>query len=316
MQYPATEFSSMYHRLPVRDSYYFDIHRRVTAHKTTEAWEQIPHAAVTLDLDVTALLALKSRLRTDPAYAGARMTFNIFMLKLIALGLRASPRMTALLGYNRKAVIGKLTIPEDVNICMPLALDNGEMITPVITRADKRSLRELADEVASIRRRVSNTDPRMLLLEAGRQDTYRQLRRGNLGFVRRLLAAYFGPGKLDIPSRREIRDYRATPEAERLTPADLTSGTVIVSNIGNAVPGMPMEVTMLEVIRPQTTAIAVNPVRRAPVVVNDETGERVEIRDICPLTLAIDHRAIDFSHMRGFIETVHTLCREPDRLLA
>jgi pyruvate/2-oxoglutarate dehydrogenase complex dihydrolipoamide acyltransferase (E2) component len=306
----------MYHRLPVRDSIYFDIHRRVTAHKTTESWEQIPHAALTLDLDVTALLTLKDRLRDDPRFAGARVTFNVIILKLIALALRESPRMTALLGYNRKAVLGKLTTPEDVNICMPFQLAHGEMITPVVTRADKRTLRELADEMAELRRRIANTDPRLLLLEAGQLDTYRQVRRGRFGFMRRLMAAYFGAGKLDIPSRREIRAYKAIAEKDRLTPADLTSGTVVVSNFGNSVRGMSLQATLLNVIRPQTTAIAVNPVRRAPVVVEDEHGERLEIRDICPLTVAIDHRAIDFAHVQGFIEAAHALSLEPEPLLA
>lgn len=306
----------MYHRLPVRTSTYFDIHRRVTAHKTTESWEQIPHAALTLDLDVTALVLLKNRLREDPRFDGTRVTFNVIMMKLIAIALKESPRMTALLGYNRNAVIGKLTVPEDVNICMPFQLAHGEMITPVVTRADKRDLRDLALEMARLRRRIDNTDPRMLLLEAGQLDTYRQMRRGRFGFLRRLLAAYFGPGKLDIPSRREIRDYRAIPEEDRLTPADLTSGTVVVSNFGNLVPGMALQATLLDVIRPQTTAIAVNPVRRAPIVVEDAHGEHVEIRDVCPLTVAIDHRAIDFAHVRGFIETARALSLEPAPLLA
>ena len=306
----------MYHRLPVQESTYFDIHRRVTAHKTTESWEQIPHASVILDLDVSSLLTFKSQLREDPAFTGCRVTFNLLMLKLIALALRASPRMTALVGYNRKAVIGKLTIPEDVNVCMPFRLPHGELITPVVTRVDKRSLPELAAHIENLRRRVANTDPKMLLLEAGRLDTYRQLRRGNFGFVRRLLAAYFGPGKLDIPSRRKIREYLATPETERLTPADLTSGTVVVSNFGNAVAGMPLTAALLEVIRPQTTAIAVNPVRRVPTAVEDHEGERIEIRDICPLTIALDHRAVDFAHIQGFMEKARALCLDPQRLLA
>jgi pyruvate/2-oxoglutarate dehydrogenase complex dihydrolipoamide acyltransferase (E2) component len=305
----------MYIRLPVRSTEYFDIQRRVAAHKTTESWREVPHTSLVLNLDVTGLLALKDSLKTDPAFAGVRVTFHCIMLKAIALALVSAPRMSAFLAYNRHAGTGKIIYPDEVNIAMPVMLPSGETITPVMHRVDKMCLRAVCLAMAELRDRVRNTDPVMLLFEAGRRDTLREIGRGRFFRIRRLFAAYLGRGRLRIPSRRERKEYLSRPPDQRITPENLTSATVLVSNIGNAVPGMPLTIGLLEVIRPQTTAIGISPVRRMPWLVEDETGERIEIRDICPVTACSDHRAVDFAHVKAFYDTLVGISHDPQRLL-
>lgn len=305
----------MYTRLPVKKVEYFDIQRRVAAHKTSESWREVPHTSLVLNMDVTGLLALKDRLRADPAFAEVRVTFHCLMLKAIALALAAAPRMSAFLACNRHAGTGKIIYPDEVNIAMPMMLPGGETITPVMHRVDKLGLRAVCVAMAGLRDRVRNTDPNLLLLEAGRSDTLREISRGRFFRIRRLFAAYLGPGRLRIPSRREQKEYLSRPPEERITPENLTSATVLVSNIGNAVPGMPLTIGLLEVIRPQTTAIGISPVRRMPCVVADASGERIEIRDICPVTACSDHRAVDFAHVKAFYDTLMEISHSPERLL-
>ena len=52
---------------------------------------------------------------------------------------------------------------------------------------------------------------------------------------------------------------------------------------------------LLEIIPPQTTAFAINAAQKRPTVVTDENGnDKIEIRLILPITIAIDHRALDY----------------------
>ena len=99
---------------------YFDIQRRVVAHKTTEAWQEKPHGAVTLDLDVTPVIALVKDLRQRPEYVGVEVTMNSVILKIIAEGLRESPEMNAHTWYNPRSGLGELIMFDEINIATPM----------------------------------------------------------------------------------------------------------------------------------------------------------------------------------------------------
>ncbi|MFP4501608.1 MAG: 2-oxo acid dehydrogenase subunit E2 [Candidatus Hydrogenedentota bacterium] len=302
--------------LPVRETSYFDIQRRVAAHKTQESWDEIPHVSLVLELDMTHLLAFRRKLLGSPEFAGTRFTINTLLLKVLAESLRESPRMHAFVGYSRGASTGRVTVLEDINIAIPMLLPSGETITPVLHQVDKKPLRELCAAMEDLKRRVDNTNASLLLFEAGRRDTYQNLFEGRFGVLRRLFSAYLGKGRLHLPPRKEQRAHLQIPATDRVTPDDLTSATVLVSNIGNAVPGMRLNVGLLEVIRPQTTAIAVTPIRKQPVVVTDENGnDRVAIREVCPITVCCDHRAVDFFHIEGFFKKAVAISEEPERWL-
>lgn len=69
---------------------------------------------------------------------------------------------------------------------------------------------------------------------------------------------------------------------------------------------------MLEIIPPQVTAFAVNAIQKRPFVVTDENGnDKVEIRQILPITIAIDHRALDFGDILPFLKRLDELFENP-----
>lgn len=70
---------------------------------------------------------------------------------------------------------------------------------------------------------------------------------------------------------------------------------------------------MLEIIPPQVTAFAINAVQRRPIAVTDENGtEKVEIRSILPITIAMDHRALDYGDLLEFFGKLDDIFAHPE----
>ena len=72
---------------------------------------------------------------------------------------------------------------------------------------------------------------------------------------------------------------------------------------------------MLEIIPPQVTAFAVGAVQDKPVVVKDSFGnKKVEARQILPICIAFDHRAIDFGDIVPFLERLDDIFENPEQI--
>ncbi|HOZ50056.1 MAG TPA: 2-oxo acid dehydrogenase subunit E2 [Candidatus Hydrogenedentes bacterium] len=303
--------------VPVREVFYFDLQRRVTAHKTMEAWDNIPHAGLIIDLDVTDVLALTQSLKTNPEFAEAPLSINSVMLKIIAEGLKESPLLNAYVTYKKRSDVGQVTVFDDINIAMPVLLEDGRTITPVLHQVGAKSLREVGRAMADLRRRIANTNVDFLLLEAGKRDTIRRVLRGDPAVAWRIWANFFGKGRLRLPPDAAFKAYERIPESDRVTPEDLLSATILVSNIGSAMPELRAHVALLEIIPPQSAAIGLGAVRKAPLVKTNADGiDEVVVRVCMPMSLYFDHRSIDFFHIMGFLKRVLALCEKPGALLS
>jgi pyruvate/2-oxoglutarate dehydrogenase complex dihydrolipoamide acyltransferase (E2) component len=296
-------------------SHYFDIQRRVVAHKTVESWQGTPHAAVALDLDVTRLLSLVNTLKASPEFSGVRVTINSLLLKIIAQALRHSPEMNAHIEYNRRDAVGRMTFLDQVNVAVPFRTHDGRMITPVVDDVGRKSLFEVCRAMDDLKRRVDNTNVDLLLLEVGWQDSIRRLVRGELGILRRLYANLLGRTRIPRVSPEERLRYAGMPHQDRITPENLVSATVLVSNIGSLLPHFGAAFLLLEVIAPQTTAIGLGSIVRKPLVVTGAKGEEVAIRSVLPMSICFDHRAMDVEHIRGFVQRAAELCADPQQLI-
>lgn len=294
----------------------FDIQRRVVAHKTVESWDTIPHAGVVIELDVTEVVALVRELRTTPEFTGVPLTLNSVMLKIIAESFKASPALNARITYNKRNNTGVFHYLDSIDIAVPLLASCNRMITPVLRDAGSKSLRELCLAMEDLKRRACNTDVDLLLLEAAFDDSWKRLRKGQLLTVlRRLWANLAGSGKLKMPPRAERRRFRDLPDTDRLTAADLLDATTLVSNVGSILPDLRCHGALLEIIPPQISAFALAGVRKQPVVMSDDTGaDMIVVRQIMPVTMYADHRAIDLEHGLGFLKRLLQLCEAPAEL--
>lgn len=294
----------------------FDIQRRVVAHKTVESWDTIPHAGIVLELDVTEVLSFVRKLRDLPEFHHTRITLNTVMLKIIAESIKASPDMNAVIRYNKRTSAGEMFYRNTIDIAIPLIAACNRTITPVLRDIGNKTLLETCLAMEQLKARALNTDIDLLLMEAGVNDTWERLYRGEIITVfRRLYANFLGKNKIKMPSRAVRTEYAKRPASDRLVAEDLLDATTLVSNAGSVMPGLRCHGVILEIIPPQLTAMVLVGVRKMPVVETDGEGnDTIVIRDILPITLCIDHRALDLEHITGFLKEITRLCAHPEGL--
>ncbi len=123
---------------PVTERHELSRMRRSIARRMSEAFREIPHFAVTAEVDMSEAVRLKDALEKSGVFSPP-VTYTHMVLKATALALTRHPRLNA--SYREEA----LDIHADVNLGMAVAVEDG-LIVPVLRRADQRSLGEIASE--------------------------------------------------------------------------------------------------------------------------------------------------------------------------
>lgn len=117
--------------------------RRVTAMSMTQALG-IPHIHGNDELDATALLSGRRRIKELHPERAASLTPLAFFVMAVADGLRRYPLVNASITIEGDE--GRIDVHPEVNIGIAVATEDG-LVVPVIRDADRRSLFELADEI-------------------------------------------------------------------------------------------------------------------------------------------------------------------------
>jgi pyruvate dehydrogenase E2 component (dihydrolipoamide acetyltransferase) len=122
--------------------------RKTIARRLVEAKSTIPHFYLTLDCDIDALLKLRGEInaaapvkKTDkgdvPAY---KLSVNDMVIKAMALALRDVPDANA--SWTEAAMVKHKHADVGVAVSIP-----GGLITPIIRRADEKTLSVIANEM-------------------------------------------------------------------------------------------------------------------------------------------------------------------------
>jgi pyruvate dehydrogenase E2 component (dihydrolipoamide acetyltransferase) len=104
-----------------------------------------------------------------------------------------------------------------------------------------------------------------------------------------------------------LGDLTATAREGRTQPAEMSGGTFTITNVGvfGVDAGTP-------IINPGESAIlAFGATTRRPWVVGSGADERLEIRDVCTLALAFDHRHVDGESGSRFLADVAAIMEDP-----
>jgi pyruvate/2-oxoglutarate dehydrogenase complex dihydrolipoamide acyltransferase (E2) component len=109
--------------------------RRVTAEAMKRSWSEIPHITAMDELDATALLDARRHLDG--------VSLPALFLAACARALRRFPLVNASLAGD------EIVVHEDCHIGVAVATDAG-LIVPVVKDADRRSLPDLAQEIARL----------------------------------------------------------------------------------------------------------------------------------------------------------------------
>ena len=293
---------------------HFGIARKIVSNMTSESWEQIPHATMTYEADVTELFKQYKILNEGCTDKSKKITINTVMLKIICEGLKAAPKMNTHLKFNRKLVRGCLEYFDNIDISMPMVLPTGEMMTVNMHDMGNKSLSEMTAAINDSIRRANNSDMNEVMYEVSLDNTLTGLKEGKiLQAIRRLYGSKTGKHKVKTLTGKAKKEYYSIPATTRLTKHDIEQGTTTISNLGSIYREQKGVCALLEIIPPQTTAFAINAAQKRPTVVTDENGnDKIDIRLILPITIAIDHRALDYGDVVPFMEKLDEIFANPE----
>ena len=280
---------------------YFDISRKIVANMTSESWRSIPHVSVLLEADVGLLLMLLNDYNQEHE---EKISLNSAMVKLIAEGLRANPKLNGHVHYNRWLVSGKTRLLEHVDVSMPILYD-GKMITVTLPHAERLSMLEIQNRVKAIRERIGHTDMPATLYKTGLLDTFEGLRKGKIVTAAgRLLGAKFGKGRVRVAAH-------TSDSADSIHPEEIRQGSVTISNMGSLYSEWKGSISILEIVPPQICAFGIGSLQKRPVVNKDN---EIASADILPITIAFDHRALDFEPVAAFMKDLNEFFRNEERI--
>ena len=236
------------------------------------------------------------------------------MLKIICEGLKAAPKMNTHLVFNKKLVRGTLKYFDNIDISMPMILPSGEMMTVNMHDMGNKSLSEMTEAINATAARAKNSDMNEVMFEVSLDNTLKGLKEGKiLQAIRRLYGSKM-PGKHQVKtlSGDAKKKYYSIPVSKRLTKHDIEQGTTTISNLGSVYREQKGVCALLEIIPPQTTAFAINAAQKRPTVVTDKNGkDTIETRLIMPITIAIDHRALDYGDIVPFMRKLDEIFENP-----
>jgi pyruvate/2-oxoglutarate dehydrogenase complex dihydrolipoamide acyltransferase (E2) component len=203
-----------------------------------------------LELDVTRARQL---IRDHEAATGERLSFTAFVVASLARALDADRRLQAYRDWR-----GQLVVFEDVDVVTLVESEVDAVAIPHVVRAaNRRSLREIHDEIRRIQ-----ADPAASAQRSGR--------------LARL--SPFVPGLL---RRLFLRVLRRQPGWLKRN-----AGTVLVTAVGMFGTGTGWAVGIVPL---HTLALTVGGITRKPGLV----GDRVEVREFLAVTASFDHDVVD-----------------------
>jgi len=119
--------------------------RKLSGAHLHKCWLGIPHVTQFDEADITALEAFRKGLRGEAEKQGVKMTFMPFLMQACAAALMAMPEFNRSLAADGEALVMK----RYVNIGIAVDTPNG-LLAPVVRDVDKKSLLELAAELAAV----------------------------------------------------------------------------------------------------------------------------------------------------------------------
>lgn len=296
----------------------FGIARKIVSNMTSESWQDIPHAMMSYEADVTDFLPICKKLNEGVTDKSKKITINTVIMKVICEGLKAAPKMNCTLHFEKRLVRGTLTYHDTIDISMPTILKTNEMMTITMHDMGNKTLSEMTAHINDKIRRANNSDMNEVMFEVSLANTLTGLKNGHVvQTINRLIGSKM-PGKHQVHTLhgKAKKEYYAIPETERLTRYDIEQGTTTISNLGSIYREQKGLCMLLEIIPPQTTAFAINAVQKKATVVKDKNGnEKIEIRQILPISIAIDHRSLDYGDCLPFLKKLDEIFSNPEIIL-
>jgi 2-oxoglutarate dehydrogenase E2 component (dihydrolipoamide succinyltransferase) len=127
--------------------------RKLIADHMVMSKQVSPHVTSLIDVDVTNIVLWREKIKIEfQKREGEKITYTPIIMEATAQALKEYPRVNASVdGYN---IIHR----KNINIGMATALPNGNLIVPVIQKADQKSLLGLTRDVNDLANRARNNN--------------------------------------------------------------------------------------------------------------------------------------------------------------
>jgi len=112
-----------------------------------ESIQQVPHFPLFIDVEIDALLAARAKVNALLEKSGVKVSVNDFVIKAAAMALKAVPEANA--SYTPEGI----ALHHNADVAMAVAIDGG-LITPIIRKAELKSLSQIATESKDLAKRA------------------------------------------------------------------------------------------------------------------------------------------------------------------
>jgi pyruvate dehydrogenase E2 component (dihydrolipoamide acetyltransferase) len=121
--------------------------RKAIARRMVESIQQVPHFPLTIDVEIDALLAARTKVNALLEKSGVKVSVNDFVIKAAAMALKAVPEANA--SYSPEGI----AMHHHADVAMAVAIDGG-LITPIIFKAETKTLSQIAVESKDLAKRA------------------------------------------------------------------------------------------------------------------------------------------------------------------
>jgi pyruvate dehydrogenase E2 component (dihydrolipoamide acetyltransferase) len=121
--------------------------RKTIARRLTDSFRDVPHFPLMMDLEIDTLLAARTRINAMLEKSGVKVSVNDIVIKAVAMALKVVPAANA--SFTPEGI----AMHHDADVAMAVAIDGG-LITPIIRKAQTKSLSEIAVETKDLAARA------------------------------------------------------------------------------------------------------------------------------------------------------------------
>ncbi|MFD2045945.1 dihydrolipoamide acetyltransferase family protein [Ornithinibacillus salinisoli] len=118
--------------------------RKAIAQNMVRSKTEIPHAWMTVEVDVTDLVAYRNTIKNEfKQKEGFSLTFFAFFVKAVAQALKEFPQLNSMWAGD------KIVQKKDINLSIAVAKDQ-ELFVPVIKHADDKTIKGIARDITDL----------------------------------------------------------------------------------------------------------------------------------------------------------------------
>ncbi|MGQ4664508.1 dihydrolipoamide acetyltransferase family protein [Metabacillus halosaccharovorans] len=124
--------------------------RKAIAANMVRSKQEIPHAWMMMEVDVTELVKYRNSIKDDfKKNEGFNLTFFAFFVKAVAQALKEFPQMNSMWAGD------KIIQKKDINISIAVATEDS-LYVPVIKHADEKTIKGIARDITDLAYKVRN----------------------------------------------------------------------------------------------------------------------------------------------------------------